>query len=227
MPRLLEVIVTSLDEAIEAELGGADRLELVRSLDQGGLTPSLDIAQQILEAVSIPVRVMLRENASMSLGGAAEMQTLLSRAKAFTQLPVNGLVLGFVRSGALDSECMREIFASVPNCRATFHRAFEHLNDPLGAIQELKRFPQIDRILTRGGQGSWKERKARLLEWQRAAAPQIKILVGIGLGTSTLAGIKQVPSLSEVHAGRAARVPPVTSGSVDQTRVASLKSALA
>ncbi|MGA8026409.1 MAG: copper homeostasis protein CutC [Bryobacteraceae bacterium] len=226
MPKLLEVIVTSLDEAVEAEIGGADRLELVRSLDEGGFTPSPDDVRRVVEAVAIPVRVMLRENATMSAGGRAEIETLIGHARTFSRLAVDGLVLGFVRNGSLDSECMREILAAAPNCRATFHLAFEHTNDPLRAIEELKRFPQIDRILTRGGEGPWKERKARLLEWQRAAAPEIRVLVGIGLRTSNFAELKQEPSLQEVHAGRAVRVPPSTSGRVDRTRIAALKSAL-
>ncbi len=226
VPRLLEVIVTSLHEGTEAELGGADRLELVRSLESGGLTPSAELVRQIVTAVSIPVRVMLRENASMSAGGPREIEILRACAKTFAKLPINGLVLGFVRNGALDLAMIQELLGAAPNLAVTFHRAFEHVDDPLAAIEELKQFPQIDRILTRGGAGPWRERKQRLLEWQRAAAPQIKILVGIGLRSSIFAELKQEPSLSELHVGRAARVPPVTSGVVDRARVASLKSAL-
>ncbi len=40
---LLEVIVTSVDEACAAEQGGADRLELVSDLASEGLTPSLSL----------------------------------------------------------------------------------------------------------------------------------------------------------------------------------------
>ena len=38
---LLEVCTASLDDAVAAEAGGADRIELNSSLLQGGLTPSL------------------------------------------------------------------------------------------------------------------------------------------------------------------------------------------
>ena len=141
MPRLLEVIVTSLHEALEAEIGGADRLELVRSLEDGGLTPDLELARRIVGRVSIPVRVMLRENASMSSGGPAEVEILRSRAETLGQLPIDGLVIGFVREGLIDSEVMLEILEAAPNCHATFHRAFEHASDPLAAIRELKRIP--------------------------------------------------------------------------------------
>ena len=59
--KLLEVIVTSVGEACEAEEGGAGRLELVRDLASEGLTPSSSIIEEVLAAVSIPVRVMLRD----------------------------------------------------------------------------------------------------------------------------------------------------------------------
>ena len=58
----LEVIATSADDAVAAEEGGADRLELVTDLARGGMTPSLDVLDGVLAAVKVPVRVMLRES---------------------------------------------------------------------------------------------------------------------------------------------------------------------
>ncbi|MBV9154831.1 MAG: hypothetical protein JO097_01115 [Acidobacteriaceae bacterium] len=226
IPRLLEVIVTSLQEAREAELGGADRLELVRSLGCGGLTPSPELVQEIVASVSIPVRVMVRENASMSVSGPPEMRILRSYVETFAKLPVDGLVFGFIKGGALDLKTIRALLAAAPHLPVTFHRAFEHVEHPLATIEQLKEFPQIDRILTSGGSGSWRERKARLIEWQRAAAPQIKILVGTGLRTSIFADLRDESGLSELHVGRAARVPRAVSGVVDRAQVAALKSAL-
>jgi copper homeostasis protein len=217
------VIVTSLGEAIEAELGGADRLELTRSLEMSGLTPPLSLVQSVLERVSIPVRVMLRENASMSIGGQAEIDALQTSSGALAHLPIDGLVLGFIKAGVLDLTATKEVLAAAPNCRATFHRAFDNLRQPLRALQELKQLPQIDRVLTSGGEGSWAERKARLLAWRSAAAPQIKIILAAGLCASSLAKNSKDLSDIEVHVGRAARIPQVTSGSVNRSQVAALK----
>lgn len=226
MAKLLEVIVTSLHDALEAEIGGADRLELVRSLESGGLTPSPDLVEEVVGAVSVPVRVMLRENATMSVGGPGEISSLRSHAKRLGQLPIDGLVFGFVKNGTLDLETTQELLGLATKCKATFHRAFEHVHEPLAAIQQLKSIPQIDRILTGGGNGTWQERRARLVEWQQASAPQIKILFGIGLCTSIFPELKEEPELLELHVGRAARVPATASGVVDRAQVAALKSAL-
>jgi copper homeostasis protein len=226
MPKLLEVIVTSAEEAREAELGGADRLELVRDLHVGGLTPRLDVAEHVVRAVSIPVRVMVRENASMWLAHAGEIDTLRSRARQFRELPIDGLVLGFVKDDALDAETIAQVADAAPGCRVTLHRAFEHAKDPLAAIQQAKQFPQIDRILTGGGAGNWQERKSRLLAWQTAAAPEIGILIGIGLRTSTLTEMALNANGFEFHAGRAARVPHTTAGVVSRNEIARLKARL-
>jgi copper homeostasis protein len=220
------VIVTSLDEAIEAELGGADRLELTRSLESGGLSPSFELVQSVIQQVSIPVRVMLRENASMSIGGQAEINTLQTSTRAFAHLPIDGLVLGFINDGVLDLTATKDVLAAAPNCPATFHRAFDSLRQPPRALQALKQLPQIDRVLTSGGEGSWAERKARLLEWRGAAAPQIKIILATGLCASSLAEDSKQLSDIEVHVGRAARIPQLISGNVNRSQVAALKRVL-
>lgn len=217
------MIVTSLNEAVEAELGGADRLELVCSLESDGLTPPLRLVREVVGRVSIPVRVMLRENASMSIRDSTELNTLLCKARRLAELPIDGLVLGFLKDSALDLTATKELLSEAPRCQATFHRAFDHLRNPLEALQELKQLPQVDRILTSGGEGSWREREVRLLEWQRAAAPQIKLVVAVGLCLASLAPSSDDFTTMEIHVGRAARIPQITSGTVSRSQVASLK----
>src|ERR1051326_1631063 len=99
---ILEVIACSVADAIEAERGGASRLEIVRALDGGGLTPPVSLVRGIVSAVSIPVRVMLRENPGFEAGSEAEVKKLCHAAREFAALGVNGLVLGFVRGRQLD-----------------------------------------------------------------------------------------------------------------------------
>jgi|SRR5579875_1717692 len=226
MPKLLEVIVTSVDEAKQAEQGGADRLELVRAFELGGLTPPPKLVEQVVAAVSIPVRVMLRENASMAASDAHEIGGLQTCAAQLAQLPIDGFVLGFVKNGGLDLEAMDRVLAAAPASRVTLHRAFEHASDPMLALQQVKRFSQIDRILSSGGDGAWPHRKARLLELQTAAAPDIRILIGVGLCTSIITEMSQCSEQFEFHVGRAARLPQTTSGIVSSQQVAQLKALL-
>jgi copper homeostasis protein len=220
----LEVIVTSPAEAALAENAGADRLELVRDLNSGGLTPEFDIAQAVTKAVSIPVRVMLRGNASMAIANEDELAELRTLAAKLHKLPIDGFVLGWVTTiGALDLAALEQILAQVPACRVTFHRAFEHLSDPFASLKILKRFPQIDHILAGGGPGSWPERKSRLRAWSDAAAPEIQILAGGGLGDPEIADLMADLHFPEIHVGRAVRTPPENDGALDAPKIARLK----
>ena len=217
--------MTSEQDALEAEDGGADRLELVRALAADGLTPKLEQVETILRRVRIPVRVMVREAATLEMGGEDEFESMKQHAAEFAKLPVDGLVLGFARGDTLDVESTARLIAAAPQCSVTFHRAFDQAADPLAAIDQLKLLPQIDRILTTGGPGTWQQRQRRLNQWQTAAG-RIKLLVGAGLCECVLSGLRNEPYLGEVHVGRAARVPQTVDGKVSSKRVAALKSAL-
>ena len=220
----LEVIVMTAAEARIAEESGADRLELVRDLDSGGLTPDIAMVRAVLAAVSIPVRVMLRENGSMAVANTGELDILQTKALQMRELPLDGLVMGWTTAaGAVDIAAMARVLTATGKHNITFHRAFEHLADPLDGLRVLKQFSQIDKILTNGGAGSWTERKQRLGDWSQAAAPEIGILVGGGLSEIEIAELMSDPNFPEVHVGRAARSPQENSGALDAAKIALLK----
>jgi len=60
---LLEICVETLDGALAAERGGADRIELCENLQVGGLTPSTDLMRAVRSQVHIPVFAMIRPRA--------------------------------------------------------------------------------------------------------------------------------------------------------------------
>lgn len=203
----LEVIAATVEDAREAEAGGAARLEIVRDLDQGGLTPALDIVRAITRAVSLPVRVMVRETPTYTVASAEEMDRLCAAARAFAELGIEGLVLGFLREGDVDVESTARVLACAPGVKATFHRAFEAAHDAARAMDALRRMPQIDRILAGGGEGSPLERRAHLEALARLAQPEITVLAGGNVTPEALCVLCPSPLLQEFHLGRAAREP--------------------
>lgn len=226
MAAVLEIIAASLDDCLEAEAGGADRLELVSSPERGGLTPRLELVEQVLNTVKIPVRVILRSQASMSAGTTQQLYALQQTASQFARLPTNGLVLGFVQNGAIDVPAVREICAAAPHAAVTFHRAFDFLADQARAIEEINQFPQIDRILTRGTGQSGPERLSSALRWQQKTTPRITIIWAAGRDTAVIDASKIAGSGLEIHVGRAARSPQTAAAPVSRARVTSLKRAL-
>ena len=60
MSYLLEVCADSVRSAVEAQAGGADRIEFCSGLVIGGLSPSVAMFEQVKKNIDIPVRVLLR-----------------------------------------------------------------------------------------------------------------------------------------------------------------------
>ena len=174
----LEVITCSVEDAQEAEQGGAGRLEVVRDPHVGGLTPPLQLVREILNVVSIPIRVMIRERSDYSAGTDAELERLCLLAGEMNSLPIDGLVVGFLTTTEIDVKALNSVLSEVPQCRVTFHHAFDALADPLHGIDRLSQIRQVDRILTAGGSGAWPNRKRRLVEYSERERPGLKILAG-------------------------------------------------
>jgi copper homeostasis protein len=215
---LLEIIVCSVEDAIAAERGGADRLEVISHYEVGGLTPPIEMVREIAAKVTIPLRVMLRESEAFEVNDEPEIERLCDTAREFANLEVDGLVLGFLKNGWIDHLLVAKILSFAPNLKVTFHRAFEDLADPLGAIAELKQHSQIDRILTSGGPASWPDKVDGFASWQQAALPEIQILVGGGTDAEVIGLLKPV-GIREFHIGRAVREGENLNGKVLAGRV--------
>ena len=223
MPRvLIEVIVQTLDDARAAAEGGADRIEIVRAIRSGGLTPSLTLVTAIAAEISLPLRVMVRENLGYDTD-PHEVHALRRAAAAFAGIGVDGLVAGFSRRGTLSLDDLCVVLDAAPGLPATFHRAFDSLSDPLAAIDLLARIPQIDGILTSGGEGTPEMRCARLREYSTRAGARLSIVAGGGVNEEAFALFATTGCVREIHVGRAARdgrnpEGPVTAASVRRLR---------
>ncbi len=217
----LEVIVSSVADAIAAEAGGADRLELISRFEVGGLTPSLALVREVIAAVSIPVRVMLRESENFQINDEAEQRRLCALAVELAALRVDGIVCGFLRDGAIDHALLAQVLACAPHIKVTFHRAFEELKNPVAAIYELKRYPQVDRILTSGGVNR-QEQADYLNRCARAAKPEITMLAGGGMTAQIIRELRERTALGEFHVGTFVREPANVAGTVSASLVSQL-----
>lgn len=222
MALLLEVIVQSVADARAAAQGGADRLEVVRAIRDGGLTPPLALVRAIAAEVPLPLRVMVRENAGFSTNA----QELPALRKAFAILAadaVDGAVLGFAVGCEPAIDDTVRVLEAAPGLKATFHRAFDHLRDPLDAIDRLALIPQIDRILTNGGAGTPAERCERLATYTARAGGRLIVVAGSSVDEEMLARIAETGCVTEVHVGRAARADGNPESPVSAARVARLR----
>lgn len=220
----LEIIACSIEDAVAAEAGGADRLEVISHYEVGGLTPPVEMVREIAARVKIPLRVMLRESEPFEVHDEAEIERLCQSAKAFAEIGVDGFVLGFLKAGgkAINHDQVARLLAAAPAVKATFHRAVEELPDHRAAIAELKRHSQIDRILTSGGSGDWADKVESFADWQQLAQPEIEVLVGGGTDAEVIRLLKPV-GLREFHVGKAVREGQRIDGVVLADKVRELK----
>ena len=222
MKPILEIIACSVEDAVEAEAGGAGRLEVIDRFHLGGITPAIDLVEKIAAKVSIPMRVMLRESENYNVSLPEEIDRLKNAAKAFENIGVDGVVLGFLKGTVVDLELTNVVLDPAPNIKATFHHAFEETEDKAAAIETIKRLPQVDRILSHGGIGKWHEKYRLVDAHARFARPEIEIIAGGGVDGEAIRFLREATTINEFHAGTAAR----TDGKVDRVRVRELVLAL-
>lgn len=230
---LLEVIACSVEDALAAAEGGADRIELISHYEVGGLTPSIELVRDVLTTTPLPVRVMLRDREAFEVVDPEEIAQLCRTAAALQALSesfphLEGVVLGFLRSPGpvLDLPLLGHILAKVPRLRATLHRATEDLPDPGSAIEAVAGLPQIDTFLTSGGPEPWADKVARLTEWQ-ARAGERTVLVGGGVDAAAMAVLLPSRPLRAFHVGVAARQGNCVEGPVLASLVRALADQLA
>ena len=223
---ILEVIACSVADAIAAQKGRANRLEIVSDLECGGLTPSIELVGAIRDKVHLPLRVMVRESDGYQTSGETEVETLCRAAAEFSKLGVDGLVLGFLKDGRVDLELTARVLASAPGLKATFHHAFEDAADRLQAVNELKKLSAVDRILSHGGLGELDERVQQLDAYAHVATPEITIIAGGGIDSRAIRLLRRTTRIREFHVGRAAREGFQVSGAVQEDLVRQLVQSL-
>ena len=178
MEHLLEICVDSLDSALAAQAGGADRLELCGNLIIGGTSPSIALVHQVMEQVHIPVNVLLRPRFGDFCFTPSEQEATLWEIEQCSALGVNGVVLGaLLPNGALDREFLARCVAAAGGLHRTLHRAFDVCRDPFEALEDAVELG-FDTILTSGQQAKAEQGIPLLTQLVQRADGRVNILAG-------------------------------------------------
>jgi copper homeostasis protein len=178
---LLEICCGSIDDAIEAEKGGADRVELCSALFLGGLTPSVGTIQEAKRRLKIPMMVMVRPRGGGFAYSEAEMASMERDTEAAVENGADGIVFGVLQSdGGIDMPRCRRIRQLIGKRQAVFHRAFDVTPDPFEALEQLVDLG-ITRVLTSGQRDSVPEGAELIKKLIERARDRIEILPGGGI----------------------------------------------
>jgi copper homeostasis protein CutC len=206
---LLEVAVTTGDEAQLAAEAGADRLELCSALEVGGVTPSRAAFFAVREVVAIPVYVLLRPRSGGFVYSGPEFATIQRDAEWFLDHGANGIVFGVLTTeGSIDRIRCAELVA-IAKGKAVFHRAFDFLSDRLAALEEIVDLG-FERSLTSGGAPTAIEGRVEIAKLVQRAAGRIKVLPAGGIRPDNVAQLLCETGCSQVHASLRSERPDST-----------------
>jgi copper homeostasis protein len=202
MPRaLLEICVDSVESALAAQEGGADRVELCSALFEGGLTPSAGLLQTVREKVTIKVAAMIRPRGGDFCYTDDELAVMRRDIKVARDLGADMIVLGVLRpDGAIDTA---ELIAESRPLPVTFHRAFDMAADPFAALEDIIRLG-AERILTSGQERSAAEGMDLIAELVKRAGDRVIIMPGGGVTERNLRKILDHTGAREIHGSASA-----------------------
>ncbi|MCX4973488.1 copper homeostasis protein CutC [Streptomyces sp. NBC_00620] len=219
---VLEVIALGVEDAVAAEAGGADRLELVTDMAADGLTPAVETFAGIRAAVDVSLRVMLRLADGFAAG---DVDALVRVAGELRTAGADEFVLGFLdEHGGVDLTAVERIVAELDGCRWTFHRAIDRAADRDALRKQLADLPGLDAYLTAGSPDGVDDGLPTLLvEAARRGEPgyEPQIMVGGGLRLDHVPQLRAA-GIDAFHIGGAARpggwTGPVSAEAVGEWR---------
>ncbi len=196
---LIEVCCGSVDDAVEAAGGGANRIELNSSLFFGGLTPSLGSVVEAKKRLSIPVMVMIRPRGGGFFYTQGEMDVMRQDAQLAVEYGADGIVFGILHEdGSIDMGRCREILELAKDRETVFHRAFDVIPDPFEALEQLIELG-FTRVLTSGQEKTVPEGTELIQKLIVHARNRIEILPGGGIRPYNVRQIAEQTGTRQVH----------------------------
>ena len=220
MPRL-EIPIETLADAVTAQAGGADSIEISRDLNLDGLTPDFDLVRRIRDEVQITIHVMIRPRARDFVYTEREIEQILDDTRKLTQTGTDGVVFGALTAeNRLDLALIERVAQAAAPLPLTVHRALDFSLEPEQALASLVGI--APRVLTAGPAPTAWESRAVLANWVSRFGDKLEFVVAGRLKleqmTEMLAGVQA----QGYHFGSAAR----SGGAVDANKVRALRAVL-
>ena len=196
---LLECATDSVESALAAAKGGADRLELCANLIIGGTTPTLALYDEVRSHSDIPLFILIRPRFGDFLYSDYEANVICREIEMFQRAGAEGVVIGSLnKDGSLNVEHMKRFIDSAKDMSITLHRAFDMCADPFATLQQSKELG-VNTILSSGQASSSLEGIELYEKLIEKANGEISILAGGGIKASTIEKLLEQTSLTAFH----------------------------
>jgi copper homeostasis protein len=215
----IEICAGSLVSALNAQRGGAHRVELCASLDEGGVTPSPATILLAKKHLQIPVFVLIRPRSGDFLYSDEEFELMKEDVVFCKENRIDGVVLGILTAeGDVDMNRTRELIQLARPMQVTFHRAFDLTIDPFQSLEDIIRCGAA-RILTSGQTGSAISGADLISELIQKADNRIVIMPGSGITEHNAVDLVRKTRAEEIHASLRS---PVNSAMIHRNTNASM-----
>jgi len=196
---ILEVCANSYESALNAQKGGAQRIELCEDLAVGGLTPNFELSKKVISELNIPVFILIRPRDGDFNYSGEEFEQIKKDIIIFKELGCKGIVSGILtkKDNNIDISRTRELIELSKPLEFTFHRAFDEVLYPIQALHQLIKL-KADRILTSGQAETAVKGLDLLKELINIAENKIIIMPGSGVNINNILEFKKIGS-KEIH----------------------------
>ena len=178
---VVECCSNSVESSINGQKGGANRIELCRSLEFGGLTPSYDNILLAKSLIKIPIFVLIRPRKGDFIYSDAEFKQIISDIKFCKKVGCDGVAIGMLKEdGSINKEQSKKLANIAKPMHVTFHRAFDEGNDLVKNLEDVIACG-FDTLLTSGQAKNVSLGLKNLKKLVRISAGRINILAGSGV----------------------------------------------
>jgi copper homeostasis protein len=202
----LEIIGFDIESCIVAQEAGANRIELCSGPGEGGTTPSWSFIKSAREKLHIDLYVMIRPRGGDFLYSDDEFEIMKNDIAICKQLGCDGAVFGLLNpDGKVDKVRCKELIDLAYPLEATFHRAFDRVDDPFEALEDIIELG-FERILTSGLVPKAIDSKQTIFELILQSAGRIIIMPGSGVNSGNIISIAESTGAKELHSSASVQV---------------------
>lgn len=196
---VFEICANSAESAVQAQLGGAQRVELCAGIPEGGTTPSFGEIMTALKYTNIDINVIIRPRAGDFLYTERELEIMECDIELIRETGIRGVVFGCLTAdGDVDTVAMTRLMKHCKGLSVTFHRAFDVCRNPQLALEQIIDLG-CNRILTSGQQPDAQQGIPLIQKLVEQAGKRIIIMPGCGINETNIKEIASKTGAKEFH----------------------------
>lgn len=194
----LEICANSFQSALNAQIAGADRIELCTELALGGITPSHGLIEKVVSELDIEVYVLIRPRSGNFTYTDEEFDVMKRDIEFCKRIGCQGIVSGILmKDNSIDIKRTEQLLKLSSPLDFTFHRAFDLIPNAVEGLQQLMDIG-VPRILSSGQQPSAEQGLPLLKKLLQLSQSKISIMPGAGISANNAHLFKEA-GFREIH----------------------------